>query len=125
MALTHQIERQPGEQKIEKIIGAEMANPASPRGSISDNFRERRALFHVKHSASGSARHPLEPRRQPQQTDQTQNNKERPPTKARYQRPADKNAESRSQRLTGSDDGVGDAALALYEMACKYLRIGG
>src|ERR1700693_5161310 len=125
MTFTLQIERQPGQQKIEKIIRAEMSDPRSPSRPVADNLRQPRTLSHIQRSGRGGARHPSKPRRQPQKAGQSEYDEERPPAKTRHQSPAEKNAERRSQRLARSDDGIGEAALALHEMVRKNLGVSG
>src|SRR5665213_3710040 len=78
---------------------------------------------HVKRSEGGRARHPLKPWRQPQKAREAQDNEKRSPSKMSYQGCTQENSKRGSQRLTRSDNGIGDAALALPKMVSENFRV--
>src|ERR1017187_171737 len=96
MALSNKIERQPREQEIPQVIAAEMTAEGGPRGAAPEDVRDARHLARVLHSRSLAARHPLIPKRQPEETDQTQNHENYSPPEPRHQQPSGQNAQRRT-----------------------------
>src|SRR4029077_984644 len=121
----NQVRRQPSNQEIERVVGAELSQARAPSRPLSQNIENPNGDFAHWGGRSSTARHPAYPGDQPQQCSQAQDQEERPPAKATHYVAADKNTEGGTQSKASHDGGIRETAATLGEVGAKNLAIGG
>src|SRR6202022_860788 len=94
ISLPNQIERQPRNEEIQRVISAKKRGESSPSRTLSKDLPDSGtwpSLLSPRYS--GSPRHPPKPWSQPQQAGQAEDNKERAPSEPPHQNTAGQHAE--------------------------------
>src|ERR1700682_6250478 len=85
MAIKYQVRRQPGEQKIKKVISGKVSGTGSPKRPLPEDVPEAWTSFGRVNTRTATAGHPFRPRGKPQQTQQSDRDEYPAPTKIRHQ----------------------------------------
>src|SRR5260370_5783159 len=116
MPLEDKIGREPGNHEIEQIIAAKLADGCAPKRLLLEDFRKTRSWYNgIRHQAA-LARHPFHPSREPQQADESDPDKHRPPAKPRHQKSSAESAHGVAAAQGRHHDTVSEPSMVFRHM---------
>src|SRR5580704_4892095 len=125
MSLVDQKSRQPRQQKVRKIIKGEEPHKRAPRRALAENFYYPRSLCRGRHIQTRSRWHPHLPQGEPEQTDEPESNKERPPAIPPDEHRAKENSKRGTACDSRGDERIGSSSSRLRKVLRQNLAIGG
>ena len=107
---------QPREQEIPKVVAAKMSRECRPCDRSREDFAEAGAVVRHRARSLRRTRHPSEPRGQPQQAAETEDDEDRTPAMSCHEHSASEDAERGAELGARVNQAVRESALPLVEM---------